>query len=125
MSRAKILWQLSLYTSMWKIWLERNNEIFRCKSKSVDEIVQYIVWTVSKWESNAGASDFVGIRMEVLHRSWASCFNGGRCSKMVSTISWHSPPKGVLKMNFDGRFVYQIVLWEELVVLFVIGKERL
>lgn len=38
------------------------------------------------------------------------CFNGGRRFKAVHRVSWHSPPKGVLKLNFDGSYVHQICM---------------
>ena len=42
----RILWKLVLYGTLWKLWLERNNKLFRNKSSSVDEVVQHIVWSV-------------------------------------------------------------------------------
>lgn len=74
----------------------------------MDEIVQYIVSVVSEWAGRMPA--FIGIPLEDLNRSWAYYFSGGRHSKMVDNISWHSPPEGSLKLCFDGSYVHQICM---------------
>ena len=47
--RKNILWKLVWYASLWKLWLERNNRVFDNKRKSVDAIVDSIVWSVLEW----------------------------------------------------------------------------
>ena len=47
--RGKILWKFVLYATFWKIWLERNNRVFRKVSKPVEKVIESIVWTVSVW----------------------------------------------------------------------------
>lgn len=59
--------RMSLYVGTWDIWLERNNRAFRNKSKSVDEIVQPIVWNVSEWETRK--VEFEGVSLDAMNRS--------------------------------------------------------
>ena len=40
-------------------------ECFTNKSKSAEEVVETIVWTVSEWECNS--KDFIGISLEDLN----------------------------------------------------------
>eukprot|EP00268_Persea_americana_P003213 TRINITY_DN10969_c0_g1_i3.p1 TRINITY_DN10969_c0_g1~~TRINITY_DN10969_c0_g1_i3.p1 ORF type:complete len:105 (+),score=13.75 TRINITY_DN10969_c0_g1_i3:312-626(+) len=43
--------EIFLYATLWKLWMERNNRLFRNRSKSVEEVVESNVWSVSKWVS--------------------------------------------------------------------------
>ena len=104
--RRKILWKSVLYAILWKIWLERNNRVFRNKSSSMEEVVQSIVLSVSEWVSSR--MEFLGVALEDLNRSWVVFFKGGRCAKSFQQILWERPPLGVLKLNFDGSFVQSI-----------------
>lgn len=47
--RGRILWRLSLYAGLWKLWVERNNRVFQNKCKHPEEIVRSVVWAVSEW----------------------------------------------------------------------------
>ena len=49
--RGKILLKSVLYATLWKLWMERNNRHFRNRSKSVEEVVESIVWFLSEWVS--------------------------------------------------------------------------
>lgn len=74
-----ILWKLVLYAILWKIWLERNNRMFRNKSSSMKEVVQSIVLSVSEWVSSR--KEFLGVALEDLNWSWVVFFKGGWCAK--------------------------------------------
>ena len=44
----RILWTFLLYAFLWKVWLERNNRIFKNNGRIVEDIVEIIVRTVSE-----------------------------------------------------------------------------
>ena len=64
-----------MYATCWKLWLERNNRVFRNKSNSVMDVVESIIWSVSEWASTR--KEFNGVSMKDLIRSWSSFFKGG------------------------------------------------
>lgn len=41
-----ILWALSLFVVLWKVWLERNRRVFENESSDVEEVVDSIVYAV-------------------------------------------------------------------------------
>ena len=55
-----------LYASLWKLWLERNNGVFRNHSKIVVGVVEFIVWIVSEWVSRR--KEFNGVSLDDLNR---------------------------------------------------------
>lgn len=71
-SGHKALRNLSLFASVWKIWIERNNSVFRNKSSEVDEVVDSIIWAVSCWASRS--KGFAGVNMHDLNMSWSAYF---------------------------------------------------
>ena len=80
--------------------------MFRNKSYSMGEVVQSIVWSLSEWVRNR--TEFQGIDLNDLHRSWVVILNGGWHVKPVSRVCWMTPPMGILKLNFDGSFIHSI-----------------
>ena len=104
--RGNILWKLVAYTTVWKLWLERNRRVFINKSRSVEELVESIVWTVSQWVCNS--KDFIGISLEDLNRSWTAVFKRGWLSRIVHRTVWNHPPPSILKLNFDGSLVQSV-----------------
>ena len=70
---------------------------------SVMEVVESILWSVSKWVSTR--REFNGVSMKDLYRSWSSFFKGGWRVKSRVRVAWMNPSAGVLKLNFDGSFV--------------------
>ena len=51
---GKILWKLVMYSTLWKLWFERNHRVFHNKSHSVEDIFEYIVWSMSEWAHEKG-----------------------------------------------------------------------
>ena len=47
--RMRILWKVVLYVVCWKIWLARNNRVFKNKINSVEDVVAPIIWSSSEW----------------------------------------------------------------------------
>lgn len=41
-----ILWALSIFVVLWKVWLERNRRVFENESSDVEEVVDSIVYAV-------------------------------------------------------------------------------
>ena len=80
--------------------------MFTNKSKSVEEVVESIVWIVSEWVCNR--KEFIGISLEDLNRSWAAVMKGGWRSRIVQRPVWNHPPPGIFKLNFDGSFVQSV-----------------
>eukprot|EP00268_Persea_americana_P003216 TRINITY_DN10969_c0_g1_i9.p1 TRINITY_DN10969_c0_g1~~TRINITY_DN10969_c0_g1_i9.p1 ORF type:complete len:116 (+),score=13.54 TRINITY_DN10969_c0_g1_i9:312-659(+) len=71
---GKILSKSVLYATLWKLWMERNNRLFRNRSKSVEEVVESIVWSVSEWVSRK--KEFHGVPLEDINRSWVVVVKG-------------------------------------------------
>ena len=63
-----------LYATLWKLWLERNNRVFRNKSNYIGE-VDSIVWSLSVWVRNR--KKFEGVDLNDLNRSWTAILVGG------------------------------------------------
>lgn len=101
--KKKVLWKLSLFACLWKLWLERNSRVFTNTSTRVDNIVDSIVWTVSGWASKE--KDFIDMSMFDLNTSWEAYFQRGTKGKSVQISSCKCPLNGVLKINFDGSFI--------------------
>lgn len=79
---------LSLYAGMWKIWLERNSKVFKNKNRTVDEIVQSIVWDVLEWASRK--VEFEEVSLEAFNRSWATNLKRRWHANVVHKIRWDS-----------------------------------
>ena len=103
---GKILWKAVLYATCWKLWRERNNQVFCNQSKLVMEITQSIIWTVSEWVSKRKES--VGVSRDDLKRSWDPFLKGCKRDKVVRKVFCVSPPTGVLKLNFDGSYFHNL-----------------
>ena len=99
---GKILWKLVLYATLWKLWMERNDRLFRHKSSSVDGVVR----SASEWVRTK--KEFKGVDLSDLNISWVDVLRGGWNAKLVSRVLWSNPPWGVLKLNFDESFVHSI-----------------
>lgn len=97
---SKIIWKLVLYATCCKLWLERNNRVFKNKSNLVEEIYEFIVWNVSEWASLK--KEFDGVLLDVLNSSWAVVLKGGWRAKAAHKSSWIHPLEGILKLNIDG-----------------------
>lgn len=78
---GRILWKFLLYAFLWKVWLERNNRIFKNRSRTVEEIVEVIPKVVSEWVRQMHLKEFLWMILIGL-----------------------PPPVGILKINFDGSF---------------------
>ena len=100
--RGRILWKLVLYATLWKLWLERNDRLFRNKSSSVDGVVR----SVSEWVRTK--QEFEGVDLSDLNISWVDVLRGGWNAKPVIRVFWLNPLWGVLKLNFDGSFVHSL-----------------
>lgn len=96
------MWNLSLFVVVWKIWLKRNNRVFRDRSNEVAMVVDFFVSSVS--ECTSRAQEFVDVPLHDLHLSWDACFQGRRKVNLVLGVLWLHPPQGVLKLNFDSSF---------------------
>lgn len=68
----------------------------------MEEVVDSIVSSVSKWESKR--EEFDGVRLEGRNRSWTAIVKVVCCAKNMLQVSWVSPLVGILKLNFDGSF---------------------
>lgn len=68
----KVLWKLSLFAGCWKIWHERNNQVFNSKSSCETYILDSIVWIVSSWVSRDKV--FKDVFVYDLNRSWEVYF---------------------------------------------------
>eukprot|EP00268_Persea_americana_P031555 TRINITY_DN3077_c0_g1_i1.p1 TRINITY_DN3077_c0_g1~~TRINITY_DN3077_c0_g1_i1.p1 ORF type:complete len:146 (+),score=15.04 TRINITY_DN3077_c0_g1_i1:2680-3117(+) len=89
-ARGRILWKFLLYAFLWKVWLERNNRIFKNNSRTVEDIVEIIVRTVSEWATTKDA--FQGVFLDDLNRSWDAVLKGGWRVNSSRPISWMPPP---------------------------------
>ena len=91
-----------LYAACWKIWLDRNNRIFNNKVRSVEEVVDIIIEKISEWAMKR--IEFDGILLDDLNRSWAAVLDGGWRATSARQSFWMPPPRGILKLNFDGSY---------------------
>ena len=71
--------------------------MFINKSKFVEEVAEFIVWTVSEWVCNS--KDFIGISLEDLNRSWTTILKGGWCSRIVHRTVWNHSPPSIFKVK--------------------------
>ena len=104
--RMRILWKVVLYAVCWKIWLARNNHVFKNKSNLVEDVVASIIWSASEWVLSR--IEFKGVCLEDLSRSWAAHFQGGWVSKSLNSVSCECPTTSFLKLSFDGSYVQAI-----------------
>ena len=120
--RGHILWRLSLYAGLWKLWIERNNRFFQNKCKRPEVIVRSVVWVFSEWVIRK--AEFLGVSLEALNRSWPAHFQGGRRSILRQKLLWEPPLNGFLKLNFDGSYFPHIQMGG-IGVLFMTSLEKL
>lgn len=66
-----ILWKLSIFAGVWRLWLERNSRGFRNKKATVEEVADSIVWSVSNWASRD--KEFEGVSLHDQNRSCDAC----------------------------------------------------
>lgn len=92
-----------LYATARKLWLERNNKVFKNKSKTSEDIVDANFWTVSEWVIKKYESK--GIPFEAINRFLSSLLQGRQSSKIVNRIMWIHPPYRVYKLKSDGSFL--------------------
>lgn len=99
-----MLWQVSLFTGCWKIWLEKNNKVFNSKRRcfSVSEVVDSIIWSMSMWASR----DKVFNDVSMFNLSWEAYFRWSRGQKSVHHLLWS--PISILKLNFGGSFLKDV-----------------
>ena len=72
----RILWIEAFYGIIEKLWLERYNRVFRNNCKSVKEVVDSVVCSVSEWVVKR--REVLGVSLEDLTRSWSFFFQEGR-----------------------------------------------
>lgn len=70
--KKKKLWNLSLFTGVWKFWLEQYNRVFHNESSAAEEVVDSIMCYVSNWAS--WDKDFEDVSIQDLTRSWILVF---------------------------------------------------
>lgn len=99
--RGKVIWKLVLVLTLWNVWDQRNRRIFN-NEKKCTMVVNLIIYQVSQWA--AKCREFEGYSSADISRSWSSLFKDGGQKTMLS-LSWNPPALGVLRMNFDGRYI--------------------
>lgn len=78
-SSQTILWDLTLFPGLWKLWIERNSKVIKNKSLDAKVIVDSIVWMVKTWASRG--KEFVDVSVQEMNRCRASVFQGGQRKK--------------------------------------------
>lgn len=63
-----------LYATLWKLWFDMNDRLFKNKSSYVDEIVWSIVWSVLEWVRTK--YEFEGVDLSDLNISWVDVLRG-------------------------------------------------
>lgn len=93
-----VLWRLIPFALIWSVWKERNDNIFRGASISVDDLCHLVTLRIAKWASST--SDFDNLRMEGISHNWEATLSC-QVPKVGKVVLW-SPLVGVLKFNVDN-----------------------
>ncbi|EOY15823.1 Uncharacterized protein TCM_034780 [Theobroma cacao] len=94
------IWHMLFFSTLWSIWLCRNEILFQGKHLDVNQLQDIILvrlahWCKGKWPVNhIPASHF-------LFEPSRICINSRKCKTKV-VCSWMRPPTGSFKLNVDG-----------------------
>lgn len=80
-------WPARFATRLWWIWRWRNDEIFRARSRSLDQKIQWLEQQEIEINSAFSKQRNPGSRLG---------------QSIVATVAWKRPPPGSLKLNVDG-----------------------
>lgn len=97
--RGRSMWKLSFLAAIWSIWKERNRRCFEGKVANVNMVVEAVKRSVALWVSLL--PQFKGISMPSIFQNWKETADSCPHS-MRHTPRWFPPPRGSLKLNFDG-----------------------
>lgn len=107
-SFKRTLWATTVLSIVWSMWLEKNSRIFSGNEFSVRHLIVVIKNRVAWWLVRSG--EFRGITISNICRGWESVDHFFLHSVSLRSDAWSPPEMVLLKLNFDGSCVHELVL---------------
>lgn len=106
-----VLWKLIPYVSLWSVWKERNDRVFRSSSMPMEDLVHLVLLRMAKWVSSR-EEEFDSIKVDGILHNWEASLQcvlkGNNINVLVPSIwgvevqcQWGS--KGETRASGDWR----------------------